>query len=160
MMRPHLLALVVVACTAASCAEAQFNLAFGARDEANSDTLPAMGVAADFGPETWPIRPEVSVSIAFELLGGDETEISGGVVHYWEPGWTRVHLGAGVSKISTGSGANTGSSTGFYVHGGLSWQFRATWMGIDARYVHAEDFESNGTTFPVGYFQIAFLLGW
>ncbi len=157
-----LLALVAATCASTAYAEPHFNLTFGSRDETDSEEeLPAAGIAADFGREDQLIRPEIALSIGVDpVYGGNETELSGGLLGYWEPGESRVHFGAGLSNISSDWGANSGSSTGVYVHGGASWRLGSAWIGFDIRYLSADDFEAFGTPFPVGYFQVAVLLGW
>lgn len=161
-MRACLLALVVAGYAGSAFAEPRFNLAFGTRDETDSEErLPAVGIAADFGGDGRLLRPEVGLSIGFDpFYGGDETELSAGVLAYWEPRAGTVHFGGGFSNVSSDWGANSGSSTGVYLHGGITWRQRSHRIGFDLRYLEAHDFEAFGTRVPVGYFQLAFVLGW
>ena len=71
-----------------------------------------------------------------------------------------MHLGAGVSALSSDWGPFEGSSSGVYLRGGVTLPVRRHWLGVDARYVAADDLDTFGTPFPVGYFQISLLFGW
>jgi len=162
-MRRLLLATIIGASTTAVVAEPYVNLTAGTRDETDSEErLPALGLTVDFGRDAWPVRPELGFSIGFDpLYGGDETEFFAGAVGYWDgTGSTRFHLGGGFSNVSSDWGANTGSSTGIFLHGGASWPARRHRIGVDVRYLDADDIEPFGTPYPVGYFQIAVLFQW
>lgn len=155
-----LLAILAALAASAACG-ANVNGTLGVRDETeDEDRLPAAGIAADFGPERWIWRPEAGVAVALDpVFGGNETEFSFGVLGYWQPSVARIHFGLGVSSLSSDFGANSGSTTGAYMHGGLSWPTRTRWIGLDVRYLGAGDLRIDGTRFPVGYFQFAVLFG-
>ena len=44
--------------------------------------------------------------------------------------------------------------------GGALLPVKRHWLGVDARYVDADDLDTSGTTFPVGYFQLSLLFAW
>lgn len=146
-----------------SFGEVNLNLGTGIRYEhEREDRLPALSLAADFGSANWPVRPEVGLAVGFDpLYGGSETELSAGIVHYWNRSQMRIHLGGGLAAVSTDYGYNQGSSNGAYVHAGLSWALgRRFLLGLDLRGLWADSLEVEGSEFPVGYQQIGFLMGW
>jgi hypothetical protein len=161
-MHYRLLLCLAVLLADAALARPHFNLTVGDRDETDrDDRLPAIGMSADFGPDGRLIRPEFGVALGFDpIYGGNESEVSAGAIAYWEGGASRIHFAAGLSSVSSDFGANSGSSTGIHVHGGVSWQKRSRWMGVDVRYLEGRDLHVYGTSFPIGYLQFAFLLGW
>jgi hypothetical protein len=156
--------VVLIAAVSSDTALAELNLSFaaGTRDETDSeDRLPAVAAAVDFGHDRWRIRPEFGLTIGFDpLYGGDETELSIGAVSYWKAETSWIHFGAGLSSVSSDWGANSGSSTGAYLHAGATWPLKARRIGFDVRYLNADDFTAWGTAFPVGYVQIALFFVW
>ena len=157
---PILLAIVVAT---PAVADTNFNFGIGIRDESGSeDRLPALSVAADFGPAKWIVRPEVGFAAGFDpLYGGTETEISAGIVHYWNRPKLRVHLGGGFVDISTAHLYDRHSDGGMYAHTGVSWPVRGKLrLGLDLRSLWADDFEVGDAEISVGYLQISFLMGW
>jgi hypothetical protein len=158
----RLLALVAALCATAASAQPKLSAIVGIRDETNStERWPAIGVGADFGSYRWRVRPEVGLSLGFDPFDdGHETELFAGAVTYWHLVRTRLHLAAGVTSVSSDWGPFDGSSSGAYVRGGAMLPVKSHWLGIDARYVDADDLDTLGTTFPVGYFQISLLFGW
>ena len=161
-MRRWLLVLVVASSANAALAETNVTLVAGNRDETDrEDRLPAVGVGADFGKEHWRIRPEFAFAIGFDpLYGGDETEISIGGIGYWDAKAARIHFGAGLSDLSSDWGANSGSSTTAYVHGGATWPIKTRRLGFDVRYLDADNFTVAGGSFPVGYLQVGVMFIW
>src|SRR3954454_18854685 len=104
-------ALLLLAGAPALRAEVNLILAFGIRSERDSDRLPAVALAADAGPSSWTLRPEVGMHIGFNpLYPGYESELSVGMVHYWELSRCRLHLGAGAASLSSKFGYNEGST--------------------------------------------------
>jgi len=161
-MSRWLVVLIAAVSSDAAFAEVNVNLLAGTRDETDSeDRLPAFGIAVDFGQDGWRIRPELGFAVGFDPLGaGEETELSIGGIAYWQAETSRIHFGAGLSDVSKDWGANQGSSTGVYVHGGVTWPLKARRLGLDVRYLNADDFMSYGVPFPVGYLQIALQFVW
>jgi len=144
-------------------ADVNLNLGVGIRDERDSEErLPAMSLAVDFGAESWWVRPELGVVTGFDpLYGGGETELSAGVVHYWTRPKMRIHLGGGLAAVSVDHGNNQGSTGGGYFHTGVGWSVSKRFLlGLDLRALWADSFEAHGSEFPVGYQQVAFLMGW
>ena len=161
-MSRWLAVLIAVLFTDAVIAELNVNLTAGNRDETDlEDVLPAVGVAVDLGQSRWPIRPELGVTLGFDpFYGGDETELSVGGVRFWDAGKSRVHFGAGFSEMSKDWGANVGSTTSVYAHGGATWPVSTRRLGFDVRYLDADEFMAWGVPFPVGYVQVALVFVW
>ena len=139
------------------------NIAVGTRNETDSEErLPGLSLGADFGPAGWIVRPEVAFGVGFNpLYGGNKSEFSAGIVHYWTRPKLRVHLGGGLSAVSSDYGYNKGSTSGAYAHTGVGWLVgRKLALGFDLRSLWADRIEVDETEFSVGYFQISFLLGW
>lgn len=156
-----LFTLLVVVHATPVLAETNVTLLLGIRDEHDSEErLPAAGVAADFGPTEWLIRPEIALLSGFDpLYGGAENELNVGAVHYWRLPKYRVHLAAGLALVSSSFGYNEGSSSGVYAHGGIDWKVRTRlFLGADLRWLKASDFTVDGSSFPLGYTQLAFSL--
>jgi hypothetical protein len=159
--------LVVLAASAVLCARAASgqpkpSVLVGTRDETDStDVWPAIGVGADFGNYRWRVRPEIGLAGGFDPFGdGHETELFAGAVTYWHRVRARLHLGGGLSDVSSDWGPFDGSSSGLYLRGGASWPVRRHWLGLDVRYLDADDLETSGGEFPVGYLQVSLLFGW
>ena len=154
--------LLAALCTvyAQAAHPANLSLTVGSRDETGAeDRLLSAGVAVDVGSTGWPVRPEFGATIGLDpVFGGDETELSLGAVRYWNSSAARFHLGFGLARVASDFGANSGTSSGVYCHGGMSWGRTSTRVGLDIRYLNAEDFEVSGARFPVGYLQIALLI--
>ena len=156
----HLLLAALLAAYAQTAVAANLSLTLGTRDETGAeDRLPAAGIAVDIGSAGWPMRPEFGAAIGLDPVhGGDESELSLGAVKYWPVSAGRIHLGLGLSTVSFEFGANSGTSSGVYGHGGMSWGRRSTRVGLDLRYLDADDPEISGARFAVGYFQMALLV--
>ena len=161
-MHRSLLALISVICTSYASAQPKLSAIVGVRDETNSlESWPAIGVGADFGGYRWRVRPEVGLAVGFDPFNdGHETELFAGALTYWHLVRARLHVGGGVSSMSSDWGPFEGSSSGVYLRGGATLPQRRHWLGFDARYVDADDLSTLGTTFPVGYFQLTLLFGW
>lgn len=158
----RLLLVFAVLCASAASAQPKLSASIGSRDETNaSERWPVLGIGADFGSYRWRVRPEIGVAIGFDPFhDGHETELFAGALTYWHLVRARLHVGAGVAAVSSDWGPNEGSSSGVYVRGGATWPTRRHWLGVDVRYLDADDFETFGTRFPVGYFQVSLLFGW
>jgi hypothetical protein len=161
-MSRALLAVIAAICATGAAAEPTLSVIVGVRDETNSsESWPAIAVGADFGSYRWRVRPEVGLALGFDPFnGGHETELDAGALTYWHLVRTRLHLGAGVSSLSSDWGPFEGSSSGVYLRGGATLPVKKHWLGIDARYLDADDLDTSGTTFPVGYLQISLLIAW
>ena len=157
---PVLLALMMAS---GAVADMNLNFAIGTRNESDSEErLPGLSLGADFGPATWPVRPEMGLAVGFDpLYGGSESELSAGIVHYWTRPKLRVHLGGGLAAVSSDLGYNEGSTGGMYAHTGVSWPVgRKLLLGLDLRSLWADSIEVDESEFTVGYLQISFLMGW
>ena len=155
-----LLALVMAS---GAAADMNLNLAVGTRDESGSEErLPSISLAADCGPESCVRRPEGQFGVGLDpLYGGQETELSAGIVHYWKRPKLRVHPGGGVAAILADHGYNEGSTGGLYGHTGIGWFVtRRLLLGLDLRSLWADKIEVDESEFSVGYLQISFLMGW
>jgi hypothetical protein len=161
-MRRSLLAVIAAICATGASAQPKLSAIIGVRDETNSsESWPAIGVGADFGGYRWRVRPEVGLAMALDPFNdGHETEVFAGALTHWHRVRTRLHVGAGVSSLSSDWGPFEGSSSGVYVRGGALLPVKRHWLGVDARYVDAHDLDASGTTFPVGYFQISLHFAW
>jgi hypothetical protein len=157
-----MLAAIVALCASAASAQPKLSAILGVRDETNSsEHWPAIGVGADFGSYRWRVRPEVGLAMGLDPFDdGHETELSAGALAYWHLVRARLHIGAGVADVSSDWGPFEGSSSGVYLRGGATLTTRRHWLGVDVRYLDADDLETMRTTFPVGYFQVALLFGW
>jgi len=156
-------ALLVLAVCSPLAAEINMNLTFGLRDETRSeDRLPAMGLAGDFGPSSWILRPEIGAHAGFNpIFPGYESELALGVIHFWDSSKGRIYLGAGVASLDSKFGFNEGSSKGAYAHGGIVWsRGEDLSLGVDLRYVKADDLTIDDTSFPLGYVQLGFVMSW
>ncbi|HXU46704.1 MAG TPA: hypothetical protein VN783_14350 [Thermoanaerobaculia bacterium] len=157
--------LTVLLGAGVTAVQAQVNLGLltGFRDESGSeDRLAAVGFTADFGRSAWVLRPEIGIFASFDpIFGGQETEISLGLLHSWTRPKVRLNLGAGLTSISSDFGFNQGAATVGYVHGGAEWlrEERAS-LGLDLRYVGDSEIEVDGTSFGIGYLQAAFRMTW
>ena len=156
-------ALLLLAVASSSRAAVNLSLSFGIRHENDEgDRLPAVGLAADVGGRSWPLRPEIGAHMGFNpLYPGNETELNLGLVHYWDLSPCRLHFGGGVASIASKFGYNEGSTKGGYLHGGIAWsRGEKMTLGIDLRVLKVGDLKINGTSYPVGYEQLAFFMRW
>jgi hypothetical protein len=157
--------LILLLWAGETAAQAQVNLGLlvGVRDESDGeDRLAAIGLTADFGRSAWILRPEIGIFTGFDpIFGGTETEISLGLLHSWERPTVRLNLGAGLASLSSDFGFRKGSATVGYLHGGAEWlRAEGASLGLDLRYVGDSDIEVEGTSFGVGYLQLAFRMTW
>jgi hypothetical protein len=164
-MRYKVGVLTVLLWAGVTAAQAEVNLGFlaGIREESTGeDRLPALGFTADFGRSSWVLRPEVGLFTGFDpIFGGNETEISLGLLHSWTLPKVRLNLGAGLASLSSDFGFNDGTATVGYVHGGAEWRREeGASVGLDLRYVGDSDLEIDGESFSVGYLQAAFHMTW
>jgi hypothetical protein len=145
----------------AALADTNINLTVGPRDETHSeDRLPALGFAADFGPDAWVFRPELGITLSFDLVGsGDEAELGAGAIGYWDAAAFTAHFGIGASSLSADLLGDSATNSGLYVHGGLSWAGGWRRIGFDVRYVKTRESNIGGTSVGGGFVQLAFLIG-
>lgn len=151
-------ALLLLAVASSSRAAVDLSLSFGVRHERDSSGLPAVGLAADLGSRSWPVLPEAGVQIGLNpAYFGTETELSLGLVHYWDFSKYRLHLGGGAASLED----SEGSTRGGYLHGGVAWSRGGSLsLGIDLRILKVGDLNVNGVSYPVSYKQLAFLMRW
>lgn len=156
-------ALLMLAVSSPSMAAVNMGLFFGLRDETRSeDRLPAIGLAVDLGPTSWIVRPEVGAQAGFApIYPGYESELSLGLIHYRDFAKGQFYLGAGIASLASRFGYDEGSSQGNYVHGGVLWsRGEDLSLGIDLRFVKADDLRIDDTSYPIGYTQLAFVMSW
>ena len=163
MMKLGALFLLAFMVASGAVADLNLNLEVGIRDETHSETRwPALSLVTDFGSASWIVRPEVGLAVGMtDIYGGNATELTAGIVHYWTRPKLRVHLGGGLSALSSVPGYGKGSTNGVCAHTGVGWPVgRKLELGLDLRSLWAESIEVNETEFSVGYLQISFLIGW
>lgn len=162
-----LLTLLLMAGATSLLAEVNLGLSLGLRDEDDEDhTFGVFGLTADFGGNSWWVRPEVGFFTSINPLdGADKIEKSLGVIHSWRHPRYRVNLGAGFTSVPAQDLDET--AHGGYVHGGVEYvREEGSAFGLDLRYVNAEGLEDPGSPlFPGGpvsvdYIQISFVINW
>jgi hypothetical protein len=156
-----LLALFLMAGAASLRAEVNLGLSLGIRDQDDYEhSFGVFGLTADFGPNSWIVRPEVGLFNSLILFdGGSRIEESLGVIHSWRRPRYRINLGGGLTSIPAQARGIDSSTLGGYVHGGIEYvREEGSTFGLDLRYGKAEDSEVPGGS--LDYVQLSFVINW